>query len=948
MQSKLYLIIALFFISTYSFSQSGIITGKITDASNNQVLIGATVSVKNSKAKTLSDVDGVYRIGNLTAGEYTLEVTYIGFSPKEISGITIENNKVLSLNITLDPQSNTTIQAVVVTTTSVKKENINSILIARKNAAVVSDAISADIIRKSPDKNIGEVLKRVSGVTVQDNKFIVIRGMSDRYNEAMLNGALLPSTEPDRKTFAFDIFPSDIVDNITIIKSALPEYPATFAGGLTQVNLKDVPDKNFFSIKGGLGYNTITTGKTFYRDQRGSSDFFGLDDGTRAIPAGFPDQADYNSYNPKRQVKYATLFPNDWNLEKSASAPVNGSFQLSGGFNAIGKSGYPKLGGIFGASYSSTYKYSSGTVRDYGVINLLPDSVDKGYPYYDFRDSNYVHSVLSSVLANFALKIDPNNKFFFNNLLAINSSNQTDVRHGSAVQVIGGDFDSAYFAYAHYFQSNVIYNTQLGGEHYLKKLKLRIKWLGYYTKFHREEPDYRQMIYYRNSEADPYVAYLSSPTLFTTVTGGLRLFFETNDEAKGTNIDLNKSFQLFHQNQALKFGFAYYYDTRTRDGRFLRNDIGNADDYDRSLSYLPPNKIFAEQNFDYKTGFVTTDFAQPAWITYNGSIKNTAGYIMLDNKLTEKLRLAWGVRYEDYNNRVVSYQPNVQEPYIVDSTFHDFLPSANLIYSVLPKSNIRFSYSKTVARPLYRELAATLFYDFFQNITYYGTSLTETHIDNYEIRWEQYFKNAQYYSLSGYYKKFKDPIEQKVAIPGADSKTVTWQNAPSAELWGIEGEFRKNFDFIAPALQDLYFYANASYIHSIAFVAGNGSDTMNRPLQGQSPYVINASLQYSSDKTGLNISVLYNSIGARIAYVGGPNNTYAVWEKPHSVLDFKISKTVLKNGLVEFSLADILHKEDVLYENFDDNKQYNPDYPDVLTQSRSNGLVATFTIGYRF
>jgi outer membrane receptor protein involved in Fe transport len=266
---------------------------------------------------------------------------------------------------------------------------------------------------------------------------------------------------------------------------------------------------------------------------------------------------------------------------------------------------------------------------------------------------------------------------------------------------------------------------------------------------------------------------------------------------------------------------------------------------------------------------------------------------------------------------------------------------------VLPKANIRLSYSKTVARPLYRELAQTFFYDFFQNITYYGANLTETHIDNYEIRWEQYFANAQYYSLSGYYKKFKKPIEQIVPFSGADSKSVSWQNAPSAELWGIEGELRKNFDFISPELKDLYFYFNGSYIHSVAFVAGNGTDTVNRPLQGQSPYVLNTSLQYSSEKNGLNISILYNSIGARIAFVGGANNTYAIWEKPHSLLDFKISKTVLKNGLIELSLADILHKKDILFENFDDNKKYNADYPDVLLQSKTNGMTATLSIGYR-
>lgn len=951
MQPRFLLLISTIFFSLSIYAQTGVISGKITDASSNQALVGATVILKNSKIKVLSDIDGAYRIGKLAAGHYAVEVTYIGYSPKEINDIDVANNGAVSLNITLELQTKTTIQAVVVTTTSARRENINTILNTRRNAAVVSDAISADIIRKSPDKNISDVLKRVSGVTVQDNKFVVIRGMSDRYNEAMLNGALLPSTEPDRKTFAFDIFPSDIVDNITIIKSALPEYPATFAGGLTQVNLKDVPDKAFFSFKIGSGFNSITVGNVFYHDQKGNSDWIGIDNGKRDLSFRFPNVQRYKFMPLNKQLNYASLFPNDWSIEKYNSAPLNTSLQLSGGFNAIGKNGYPKFGGIFGVSYASSYKFSKGTIIDYGAVKPVPPDSISGIGsdniYYNFRDSNYVHTVLASALANFALKIDPNNKLFFNNLFAVNSTNQTGIRNGSAQQIIGGTFDSAYFAYSHYFQSNIIYNTQLGGEHYLSKAKLRIKWLGYYTNFYRDEPDYRQMVYYRYSPDDPYLAFIASPTLSTPGTGGVRFYFKTKDESEGANIDMNKSFQLFKQNQAFKFGVAYYHDTRDRSGRFLRNDQAS---FNYDLLLLPPDKIFAIKNFDVKKGFVLTDVGLPLWTDYNGSNKNVSAYAMFDNKFTEKLRLAWGLRYEHYNNRVTSYPSiNPAEVKVLDTSFKDLLPSANFIYSVLPKANIRLSYSRTVARPLYRELAATQFYDFFQQTTYTGANLVETHIDNYEIRWEQYFPNAQYYSVSGYYKKFKNPIEQKVVVDAAESRTITWQNAPSAELWGIEGELRKDFDFIAPALKDLFFYVNASYIHSIAFVAGNGSDTANRPLQGQSPYVINTSLQYSSEKSGLNISLLYNEIGSRIFAVSGPNNSYALWEKVHPQLDFKISKNLFKDkGVIEFSLADILHKNDIFYWNFDGNKKYNAGYPDVVIQSKTFGTTATLSFGYRF
>ncbi|MEP6513813.1 MAG: TonB-dependent receptor [Parafilimonas sp.] len=938
----LLVIISVLFLSFNTNAQSGILNGKITDEGSGQPLIGATVIIPHSSYRTITDIDGAYRLHGVAAGKQVLQVSYVGFDTKEIGDVEITPGQIVTLNITLSLSQKAILEAVVVKSTA-RKETTNALLSIRRNAPVVSDFISAEMIRKSPDKNIGDVLKRVSGTSVQDNKFVVVRGMSDRYNEAMLNGAVLPSTEPDRKTFAFDIFPSDVVDNITVIKSATPDLPGSFAGGLIQVNLKDVPEKNFISVKAGIGYNSISTGEVYYHDKAGNTDWLGIDDGTRDLPNGFPKSKKYNKLEPNEKLVYAQNFPNDWKLYKEGSAPVNSSLQISAGFNSSGtKHGYPSIGGLFAVGYNSTYKFSQATNKDYGQITVTPDSVDTGLPFYNYNDSSFAHNILASALGNFALKLNTNNKFFFNNLYTINSSIQTVVRNGEST--VGTGILSPYFGYVHYFQSNRLYNTQLGGEHYLPKLKLKIKWLGYFTDFYRNEPDYRQMIYFTPYEGSPMYAYLGYPSLSATTVGGLRFYWTTKDQAKGVNIDISKPFKLFDNNQNLKFGFAHYYDARVRDGRFLRNDQSDVN-FNQNLLLLPPDSIFDEKNFNANRGFVLTDYNEPEWFYYDGKNKNTAGYLMLDNKLTSKIRFVWGLRIEHYTNIVNSFQQGMQ-PYTVDTSFLDYLPSGNFIYSILPQANIRASYSRTVARPLYRELAATQFYDFFQNATFFGTTLSETHIDNYELRWEQYFPNAQYYSVSGYYKKFKDPIEQKIITSGADSKIITWQNAPSAENLGIEIEARKSFDFISKRLANLFIYTNASLIKSTAYVKGNGSDTMNRPLQGQSPYLINASLQYGEPKTGINVSILYNLIGERIALVGGLEE-YALWEKPHALLDIKLSKTFLQNGLVELSFADILHKNDVFFWDVSTNKKYN-EGRDVVISSPSYGLTASISIAYKF
>ena len=942
MQPKFFTsLLILLFSVTACFAQTGTLTGKITDASTGQVLTGATVTVVKSNRKTISDLDGVYKLSALPAGIYTIQVTYVGYELKEISGIEIRQGDINNFNINLSPSSKNSLEAVVVKTEA-KKETLNTVLNLRRNAAVVSDVISAEQIKRSPDKNLSDVLKRVSGTSIQDNKFVVVRGMNDRYNEALLNGALLPSTEPDRKTFSFDIFPSDIVDNITVIKSALPEYPASFAGGLVQVNLKEIPDKNFISLKGGLGYNSITTGNIFYSDN-GQQTITGLDGGGRDIPSAFPSSEEYNGMTGYKKQESAKLYKNDWGLIADASAPLNNSFNISASFNIKGRSAYPRFGGIASVGHNEGYRFSNNKVNSYLWDPKTPDSVAVSAPDYLYNDSVYTHSILNSLLGNFSLKLNPNNKFFFNNLYAVNTSQQTNVRNGLSTIVTGNLLP--YYAYAMYFQSNQIYNTQLGGEHFIPKPKIRIRWLGYFTDFNRNEPDYRQMVYFTPYEGAPLQPYLGRPTLVSTTTGGVRFYWTTKDRDLGTNIDLSKQFKLFGNMQTVKMGFAHHYDTRKRDGRFQTITPTDAPRFDQSLLQLPANEIFDSSNMNRITGFVLNDINAPQWFRYNGNIKNTAGYLMFDNKLTSKIRLAWGVRLEDYKTVVNSYDGNAL-PAAVDTSFTNLLPSANFVYAVLPKANIRASYSQTVARPQYRELASGLFYDFFQNATFFGTTLGQTKIDNYEIRWEQYFNNAQYYSASVYYKNFKDPIEQKIFLSGSDSRILTWQNAPRAENYGAEIEFRKNFDFIMPALSNLFLYANASYIRSTAFVKDNGADTVNRPLQGQSPYLLNISLQYSEPETGINVSLLYNQAGDRIAFVGGNQDAY-IWERPHALFDFKIGKTFLKSGLVEFTLSDILHRNDILFWDLNENKTYNKNY-DAVIQSKSFGLNASVSLSYKF
>lgn len=919
-------------IATRSIAQTGAVSGTVSDAGNNKILTGATISINNTNKRTFTDIDGKFNITGINKGTYSVTVSYVGYDTKKIEDIQIQKGDFTTLNIALNPAKSTNLTDVIVTTTSARKENLATVLNIRKNSAVVSDIISADMIKKSPDKNTSDVLRRVSGTSIQENKFVVVRGMNDRYNEAMLNGAVLPSSEPDRKAFAFDIFPSEVVDNITVIKSATPELPGSFAGGLIQINTKDVPDINFVSLKASLGYNSITTGKNAYTYTGGNTDWLGIDNGARAIPTAFPDKETFAGSNIVDGNKYARLFTNSWGYY-GRQAPLNPSFQASAGFNAhLSDNAYPRLGGIFGLTYSSSLKFNEYERSDF------PNPAE-GLASYTYRDSTYNTNILLSVLGNFTLKLNANNKFFLNNIYSVNSLDQTIIRSGFNLNL-----DANIKANSFFFASNRIHNTQIGGDHLLPKSKLRIKWLGYYTDLFRNEPDYRRMFYYQPIGSEgPYTAIVStSPS--TNINIG-RLYSTTNTITKGANLDFSLPFELFDNTQTFKMGAAYYYDIRVRDARSF-SPYFNSGNFDFNLLFDGQDSIFRPSNFDNKGFKLYED--QTSSNKYDGTVENKSAYAMFDNKFSKKIRLVWGVRYENYEQIVNTFSNDRFEPVLIKNNFKDVLPSANFIYTVIKNSNIRASYSKSLARPLYRELASLIFYDFLTNTTYIGNNnLTETKIDNFEIRWEQYFPGAQYYSISAFYKKFKNPIEQNLPISGGDSRTVNFINSPEAQNQGIEIEGRKNFGFISPKLETLVAYANVSFINSkTTIINTEGKADSSRPLQGQSPYIINTSLQYTEPQSNLAISVLYNVIGPRIVLVGGGFDL-PIWERTHATLDAKISKTFLKKGIIEFTVADILHKNDYQYWNITGDKNYEKNI-DVISQQQRFGLNASLSVGYRF
>lgn len=230
---------------------TGKVSGQLLDTKSGDPVIGATIRV--GAKGTTTDINGQYEL-TLAAGTHTLEISSIGYTAKKVTDVVIKAGQSAVLNLTLAPQKGTLKGVEVVA--SARKETVAALYVRQKNAESITDGISAEQIRATPDNNTAQVLKRVSGLTIQDDKFVTVRGLSERYNSVQLNGSNLPSTEPNRRNFAFDIIPSSLVGGIVVNKTATPDQPGEFAGAIVQVNTIDVPLENFLSLSAGTGYNT--------------------------------------------------------------------------------------------------------------------------------------------------------------------------------------------------------------------------------------------------------------------------------------------------------------------------------------------------------------------------------------------------------------------------------------------------------------------------------------------------------------------------------------------------------------------------------------------------------------------------------------------------------------------------------------------------------------------
>jgi TonB-dependent receptor len=932
------------------FAQTSSIKGKVVDEQNGETLPGAVVMIEGTTTGGSTDLDGAFTINNVAPGKYTLVCKLISYNTKLLQDVVVKAGEPAIVSITMSTAS--TDLGVVEVVATMSKETTNAMLVMQKNNASVSDGISSEAIRRTPDRNTSDVLKRVSGASIQENKFAIIRGLNDRYNAAYINGAPLPSSESDRKAFAFDIFPSNMLDNLVITKTATPDMPGEFAGGVIQINTKSIPEKNEQTISINGSYNTITTFKEFKTYDGGKYDWLGIDDGTRALPAALPATEEFSHLTVQQKGDLAKKMNPSWALNKTTAMP---SLNLQYSMANVGKVLGREAGSIFALTYQNNFSYNEIIRREY------EEQATEVVKRMELYDKQYTQAVLASAMWNLAYKLNDNNQFSSKNLLSVNSDDKVTIRSGAR------EFDQPEKQWEksslRWFTQNLLYTGQLSGEHLLPASKVKVKWVGGYSNIKRSVPNMRRVVYQKvaadeDDSTTNYAAIIQNEGTIPNAAGNM-FFSETNEKISSFRYEASYPFEINGIKSDLKLGGFHQLRDRDFSARnlgFSKYRQGSAVKFNSELLLLPEEEIFASTNMGildkpgpYNGGF-KLDEATKTSDSYTASSLLNAGFIMLDMKFFERLRAIYGVRLESYNQQLHTVKDGSNTPIDVDTTVNDLLPSANLVYSLTEKINIRGSYYRTVSRPEFRELAPFIFYDFVTDFAISGNpNLKRATIDNYDLRFELFPGAGQLISVSGFYKVFTDAIEQ--ANRPDVLRELYYVNVPKATNIGMELEYRFKLSSIfgndsSSFLSATTLYTNVSFIKSKVDVSGiNGVTSSERPLQGQSPVIINAGIQYTPSDAW-SISASYNLVGKRI-YIVGSSSEPDYWEKPRNVLDIQVVKRIKERLEIKLNVRDVLAQNLVFYQDIDKDGKYNDTIDNTMT-STSFGQTIAIGLSYKF
>jgi len=958
-KANLVTLVLLLCMPLLAFAQKGAIRGTVIEDATGQPLLGVTVVVKGTSTGAVTDFDGKFEI-KLQPATYDLEASFVSFEKLTIEGVEVDENEVTIIDNIRLKENVEELEEVVVTAEAIKTTE-SALLTVKKKSANVIDGISASSFRKIGDSDAASAVKRVPGVSVEDGKYVFVRGLGDRYTKSILNGMDIPGLDPNRNTVQMDLFPTNVIDNIIILKSFTADLPADFTGGVVNVETKDFPEEKVMSISVGVGYNPDMHFQSDYLDyEGGNTDFLGFDDGSRDIPTDrrtdIPQFADViGRPNSEQGQEYRNILES-FNPNLAAMRETS-RMNFSLGFSLGDQIAKDKV--TLGYNFAVTYKndtefFENAKFNRFGKPNdLSEDELEaRELQTGDFG----VNNVLLGGLGGFAIKTDQS-KYKINLMRLQNGESKAGI-----FEFIGRDQGSNFEAMQHNleFSERALTNILLTGNHYFQDAIWQVEWKVSPTRSTIDDPDIR------------FTRFRTDGGGFTVGTeSGIpeRIWRFLEEDNVAGKVDVTREYQFMGAQAKFKFGAGHTY--KMRDYNIQSFQI-----IPRSLTLTgDPNELFLPENLWPTNASASrgTTF-EPQFIPVNpnkfdANINNTAFYVSNEFSPRENLKTIVGVRAENYVQRYTgeNQQGDIfDDEKVLDNL--DFFPTVNLIYAVTENQNLRASYSRTIARPSFKEASFAEILDPITGRTFIGGffpdvdvatgeeiwdgNLSDTKIDNFDLRWEIFQSQGQTISAGGFYKRFDDPIEIVQFVQATNNFQP--RNVGDGEVIGGEFEIRQSLGFMAGAFENFRINTNVTIVDSKIEMSATEFNSRvrnaregetvddTRDMAGQAPFIVNTGLSYNGRTNGLEAGLFYNVQGETLRFVGIADRP-DVFSVPFHSVNFNANKHFgededLRIGLkVSNILGDDKQEE---FQSFASG--------DKLFTDLSPGTAVSLSFGYKF
>ena len=921
--------------TSFIYSQSGKVTGLIMDGEYDEPMAFANVIVKGSTIGTTTDFDGKYSL-DLEPGEYTLTFSFVGYQTIEVSEVLIKSDEVEQVDVTL---STNTLDEIIITTT-VRKNTESAVLDIQKKSAVMLDGLSSQGIKKAGASNIASAVKSVPGVSVQGGKYVYVRGLGDRYTKSILNGVDIPGLDPDRNTIQMDIFPTNILENIIVIKSAAAEYPADFTGGVVDIVTRDFPTKKETSFSIGSAYNSEMHFKNdFLIGPSEGTDFLGFDNNSRSRPINryqyIPGTFENNPLLTQLTSTFNPILQAD---RKTSKNDFNFGFTTGNQF-LVGDN--DKLGYQFSLSYRNETSFYKNRVdnrltkdpNNSSNYNLLTSRLSSG----DEGENN----IILSGLAGLVYKRE-NSKYKLNLLHIQNGESVGGYFNQEASQAGAGGGIEQYTKDVIQYTQRSVTNLLLNGQHNIEN-GWNVDWKISPTLATVLDKDHRTTAFQITQEGDAIIA----PSSSGYPQRVWRDLFEFN---LANQVNFIKKYTLKDKPAKLKFGGGMTYKFRDFElDYYIFTSTNPVVPNGQANNLLLTENIWTPET-QAGTHLVFGNLYQSA-NSYEGEQRIYSGYFSNEFELIENLKSVVGIRTELFQSYYTGQNQSGSQVFynekIIDN--FDIYPSANLILSLNENSNLRSSFSKTTARPSFKEASRAQIYDAISDRLFIGNlDLKPSYIDNLDMRYEIFGDKGDIIAFSGFYKTFKDPIE--LTFFASAPNQLTARNLGSAKVYGAEFEIRKPLNIISDDVRKWRFSLNASLIKSslemfedeynnrLNAARDGESISRTRDLQGQSPFLINSNIEFLNEETGFQYGLFYNVQGRTLEVVG-TGIVPDVYTVPFHSLNFNLKKFLDDDGKSSISLKakNILNsKKESVYESFN--------ISDEIWTSRMQGTE--ISIGY--